>query len=62
MVNLSTKAPRTGVLKSDRIVFLVFMSHFDKLVKLPEGFEVIATTKNAEFAGIAHKSKPIFGM
>lgn len=38
------------------------MSHFDKLVCLPEGFTTIASTKNAEFAGIAHESKPIFGM
>lgn len=37
------------------------MSHFDKLVRLPEGFVTIASTKNAEFAGIAHQSKPIFG-
>ncbi|KAM0285458.1 hypothetical protein ACHAQH_001407 [Verticillium albo-atrum] len=40
----------------------VFMSHFDKLVRLPEGFMTIASTKNAEFAGIAHQSKPIFGI
>ncbi|KAL2111140.1 hypothetical protein VUR80DRAFT_239 [Thermomyces stellatus] len=40
----------------------VFMSHFDKLVRLPEGFVTIASTKNAEFAGIAHQSKPIFGI
>lgn len=38
------------------------MSHFDKLVRLPEGFMTIASTKNAEFAGIAHQSKPIFGL
>lgn len=38
------------------------MSHFDKLVALPEGFVTIASTKNAEFAGIAHESKPIFGI
>ena len=38
------------------------MSHFDKLVCLPEGFVTIASTKNAEFAGIAHQSKPIFGL
>lgn len=37
------------------------MSHFDKLVQLPEGFVTIASTTNAEFAGIAHPSKPIFG-
>ncbi|KAH6656444.1 GMP synthase [Truncatella angustata] len=40
----------------------VIMSHFDKLVRLPEGFVTIASTKNAEFAGIAHESKPIFGI
>jgi GMP synthase (glutamine-hydrolysing) len=38
------------------------MSHFDKLVKLPEGFVVVASTQNSEYAGIAHKTKPIFGV
>ncbi|KAI0199140.1 GMP synthase [Astrocystis sublimbata] len=40
----------------------VFMSHFDKLVNLPEGFVTIASTKNTSYAGIAHESKPIFGI
>lgn len=40
----------------------VFMSHFDKLVNLPEGFVTIASTKNTAYAGIAHQSKPIFGL
>ncbi|KAK8041965.1 GMP synthase [Apiospora rasikravindrae] len=40
----------------------VFMSHFDKLINLPTDFVVIANTKNSEFAGIAHKEKPIFGV
>lgn len=39
----------------------VWMSHGDKLSKLPDGFHVIATTKNSEYAGIAHKTKPIYG-
>ena len=38
------------------------MSHFDKLVSLPEGFVVVGSTKNSEFAGIAHKTKDIFGV
>lgn len=38
------------------------MSHFDKVVHLPDGFQIIATTKDSEFAGIAHESLPIFGM
>ncbi|KAK0665529.1 putative GMP synthase [Cercophora samala] len=40
----------------------VYMSHFDKLVKLPEGFTILASTPNSEFAGIAHESKPVFGV
>lgn len=37
------------------------MSHFDKLKKLPAGFVVLASTKNSEYAGIAHQTKPIYG-
>ncbi|GKU00353.1 gmp synthase [Fusarium langsethiae] len=40
----------------------VVMSHFDKVVQLPDGFKTIATTKNSEFAGIAHETQPIFGI
>ncbi|EGX94460.1 GMP synthase [Cordyceps militaris CM01] len=40
----------------------VFMSHFDKLIKLPKDFIVIAATKSSEFAGIAHEEKPIYGV
>ncbi|KAK1969664.1 GMP synthase [Colletotrichum eremochloae] len=39
-----------------------YMSHFDKLVKLPEGFVVVASTRNSEYAGIAHETKPIYGV
>ncbi|KAF6815281.1 GMP synthase [Colletotrichum musicola] len=39
-----------------------YMSHFDKLVRLPEGFVTVATTKNSEYAAIAHQSKDIFGV
>ena len=37
------------------------MSHFDKLKKLPSGFVIVASTKNSEYAGIAHQTKPIYG-
>ncbi|KAK4203774.1 putative GMP synthase [Triangularia verruculosa] len=40
----------------------VYMSHFDKLVTLPEDFTILASTSNCEFAGIAHKTKPVFGV
>jgi len=40
----------------------VWMSHGDKLAGQPVGFHVIAKTKNAPFAGIAHETKPIYGI
>lgn len=39
----------------------VYMSHFDKLVGLPKDFVTIASSKNSEYAGIAHQTKPIYG-
>lgn len=40
----------------------VWMSHGDKLSKLPDSFEPIASTRNAPFAGIASMTKPYFGI
>ncbi|MCJ1335370.1 GMP synthase (glutamine-hydrolyzing) [Bachmanniomyces sp. S44760] len=40
----------------------VWMSHGDKLSHLPESFHTIAKTANAPFAGIAHTSKPYYGI
>lgn len=37
------------------------MSHYDKLVKLPEDYVTIASSQNSEYAGVAHKTKPIYG-
>jgi GMP synthase (glutamine-hydrolysing) len=39
----------------------VYMSHGDKLAGLPEGFHTIATTRNSEYAAIAHVTQPIYG-
>ncbi|KAK2746939.1 GMP synthase (glutamine-hydrolyzing) [Myotisia sp. PD_48] len=40
----------------------VWMSHGDKLSRLPEEFEIIASTSNAPYAGVAHLTKPYFGI
>ncbi len=40
----------------------VWMSHGDKVVELPEAFDLIAETENCPIAGMAHKSKPFFGI
>lgn len=42
--------------------FEVWMSHGDKLSRLPEKFVTIATTANAPFAGIAHLEKEYYGI
>lgn len=40
----------------------VWMSHGDKLQRLPAAFTTIASTASAEFAAIAHQDKPIYGI
>ena len=41
---------------------IAWMSHGDHTAKIPEGFEVSATTKNCEFAAIFNKSKNFYGV
>ncbi|MCB1699596.1 MAG: glutamine-hydrolyzing GMP synthase, partial [Halioglobus sp.] len=40
----------------------VWMSHGDKVVGLPEEFELIASTESCPIAGMAHRSKPFYGI
>ena len=40
----------------------VWMSHGDKVTKIPEGFSAFASTANTEFAGIQNAEKKIYGI
>jgi GMP synthase (glutamine-hydrolysing) len=40
----------------------VWMSHGDRVEKLPDGFEVIARTPNSPFAAVANLKRQIFGV
>jgi len=40
----------------------VWMSHGDKVEELPPDFELIAETASCPIAGMAHRSKPFFGI
>ena len=40
----------------------VWMSHGDKVVELPEDFELMASTDTCPIAGMAHRSKPFYGI
>ncbi len=40
----------------------VWMSHGDRVVELPEGFKLMASTESAPIAGIAHEEKNFYGV
>lgn len=41
---------------------IVWMSHGDRVVSLPDGFKAVATTENAPFAAIANEERQIYGL
>jgi len=41
---------------------IVWMSHGDKVDRLPTDFEVIAQTQNSPFAAVHHREKPFYGI
>lgn len=59
---LTNKAQHVSKLFEGFDSMQVWMSHGDKIDKLPPSFTTIATTSNAPFTGIAHDEKPIFGI
>ncbi|TDG14993.1 glutamine-hydrolyzing GMP synthase [Seongchinamella unica] len=40
----------------------VWMSHGDKVVELPDNFELIAETESCPIAGMAHREQPFYGI
>jgi GMP synthase (glutamine-hydrolysing) len=40
----------------------VWMSHGDRVISLPPGFEVLATSAHSPFAAVAHEGKRIYGV
>jgi GMP synthase (glutamine-hydrolysing) len=41
---------------------VVWMSHGDRVLRLPERFEVLATSQHSPFAAIRHAERPIWGV
>ncbi|RLG60489.1 GMP synthase (glutamine-hydrolyzing), partial [Candidatus Geothermarchaeota archaeon] len=41
---------------------IVWMSHFDQVLDLPNQFEALASTENTKIAAFKHKFKPIYGV
>jgi len=48
----------TGLKKKEK----VWMSHGDKVAKPPKGFQVVASSENAEIAAIANDKKKVYGV
>ncbi len=40
----------------------VWMSHGDRVIRLPDGFKVIASTESAPYAGMADESRHLYGL
>ncbi|MDQ7059808.1 MAG: glutamine-hydrolyzing GMP synthase [Sulfurimonas sp.] len=58
-LKLETASPLLADCDNDRIVW---MSHSDKVDKLPEGFAPIATSANSPYAAIANEEKRVYAM
>ncbi len=41
---------------------VVWMSHGDRVLRLPPGFEVLATSQSSPFAAVRHSERPIWGV
>ena len=48
--------------KNEQAFLDVWMSHGDKVTKLPKDFKVIASTANAPYAGIADEKRKFYGL
>jgi len=41
---------------------VVWMSHGDRVLRLPDGFEVLGTSESSPFAAVRHAERPIWGL
>ena len=46
----------------DRSERTVWMSHGDRVLRLPEGFEVLASSDHSPFAAVRHRERPLYGV
>ena len=62
MLSLSKASPLFEGIASPGSDIQVWMSHGDRVMSLPEKFEVIGTSENAPFAAIANETDKIYGV
>jgi len=57
-----TQKEKSDLFKGFKAKEQVWMSHGDKVFKMPEGFKVTASSENAEIAAIENKEKRVYGV
>jgi GMP synthase (glutamine-hydrolysing) len=62
MVTVKTKSPLFDGVWNDGAEHQVWMSHGDRVTRLPEGFQVIATSPNAPLAAVADEARRFYAV
>jgi GMP synthase (glutamine-hydrolysing) len=62
MVSVKTKSPLFDGVWNDGAEHQVWMSHGDRVTRLPEGFQVIATSPNAPLAAVADEARRFYAV
>ncbi len=62
IADLILKVPQHPLLKDIPLSSPMWMSHGDQVEKLPEGYEIIASTKDCEIAAVANDDRKIYGI
>ena len=62
VIKLKIKNEKLKIIKGLPKSFVVWMSHGDRVVTLPEGFKVIGKTENLPFAFVANEKKNLFAV
>ena len=62
IADLILKEPQHPLLKDIPVSSPMWMSHGDQVEKLPEGYKIIASTKDCEIAAVANDGRKIYGI
>ncbi|MBO4369908.1 MAG: glutamine-hydrolyzing GMP synthase [Paludibacteraceae bacterium] len=62
IADLQVKVADNPLLKGIPSESPMWMSHGDRVEKLPQGYQIIASTKDCEVAAVAHTEKQIYGI
>ncbi|MBW2280134.1 MAG: glutamine-hydrolyzing GMP synthase [Deltaproteobacteria bacterium] len=59
---LDLDAPNEPLFQDVPARSVVWMSHGDRVTRLPAGFEVVGSSDNSPFAAVHHRERPLYGL